>query len=260
MRLPLVSAVVASVALVQVGASPIKLDLQGGSSFRFGHALGGPIEERSTLHVTTFVATPNGGAFTRVKTHCKGMKARLQQKTIELSNAFRQALGLPTIRLPAAPPTDGFVRILPIGPPSFIGNINPPVSMIPSSEYPDIPSSTHNPEYHILPSSRHSSPRHRRLGCRKTSFLKRIHVALTALGPWEGRAVAFVLGCGFGVLLRMVWVLAVVSYRTIKGPNDSDNEYSEIVFVEEVEEESPAPAYTDEKVEVEPVPVVQVKN
>ncbi|KAJ7812377.1 hypothetical protein B0H14DRAFT_2605797 [Mycena olivaceomarginata] len=35
------------------------------------------------------------------------------------------------------------------------------------------------------------------------SFLMRVHYALMSLGPWEGRAVAFVLGCGLGVLLRM---------------------------------------------------------
>lgn len=38
------------------------------------------------------------------------------------------------------------------------------------------------------------------------------------LGRWEGRAVAFVIGCGIGVLLRMFWVLAVVSFRTVRGP------------------------------------------
>jgi hypothetical protein len=39
-----------------------------------------------------------------------------------------------------------------------------------------------------------------------------------ALGPWEGRAVAFVLGCGLGVLLRMIWIMGVIAYRAFRGP------------------------------------------
>ncbi|KAF8068603.1 hypothetical protein FPV67DRAFT_1668681 [Lyophyllum atratum] len=58
---------------------------------------------------------------------------------------------------------------------------------------------------------------------RNSSTLQRVHVALMVLGPWEGRAVAFVLGCGIGVLLRMFWVLAIVSYRLIKGPKEDEN-------------------------------------
>jgi len=56
----------------------------------------------------------------------------------------------------------------------------------------------------------------------KDSFLRRLHFSLMALGPWEGRAVAFVLGCGLGVLLRMFWVLTVVAYRTIKGSRQEE--------------------------------------
>jgi hypothetical protein len=54
--------------------------------------------------------------------------------------------------------------------------------------------------------------------------MKRIHLALMTLGPWEGRAVAFVLGCGLGVLLRMLWVLSVVTFRTIKGDRREQEE------------------------------------
>lgn len=51
----------------------------------------------------------------------------------------------------------------------------------------------------------------------------RLHHALMSLGPWEGRAVAFVLGCGIGVLIRMMWVLAVVAYRAVKGTNEDES-------------------------------------
>ncbi|GBE78802.1 hypothetical protein SCP_0116950 [Sparassis crispa] len=37
-------------------------------------------------------------------------------------------------------------------------------------------------------------------GHRHRSFLRGVHFALMALGPWEGRAVAFVLGCEIGAL------------------------------------------------------------
>ncbi|KAH8806887.1 hypothetical protein DL96DRAFT_1473897 [Flagelloscypha sp. PMI_526] len=56
------------------------------------------------------------------------------------------------------------------------------------------------------------------------SFAQRIQSALMALGPWEGRAVAFVLGCGIGVLLRMVFVMVILSYRAIKGSSRKEEE------------------------------------
>ncbi|KAH9949080.1 hypothetical protein B0H21DRAFT_168925 [Amylocystis lapponica] len=85
-------------------------------------------------------------------------------------------------------------------------------------------------------------------------FLRRIYFALHHLGPWEGRAVAFVFGCGIGVLLRMMWVLAVVMVRAVKTRTSSapvalDEDAEEIVF------EAP-PQYVDEKVAVTDVKTV----
>jgi hypothetical protein len=110
-------------------------------------------------------------------------------------------------------------------------------------------------------------------------FLERLHEALLRLGPWEARAVSFVLGasplsissdpgkigidrihagCGIGVLLRMAWVFVVLLGRGLCGgsetPAGGDFEYT--LFVAEVAAEEPpkytapvaAPAYTDEKV------------
>ncbi|EJF65612.1 hypothetical protein DICSQDRAFT_133207 [Dichomitus squalens LYAD-421 SS1] len=74
------------------------------------------------------------------------------------------------------------------------------------------------------------------------SFLRRVHHALMALGPWEGRAVAFVLGCGIGVLLRMVWVMVLVTARAFRGSRDEETEY-EVVF-DEAEMLVPPPQYT----------------
>jgi hypothetical protein len=73
------------------------------------------------------------------------------------------------------------------------------------------------------------------------------------LGRWEGRAVAFVLGCGIGVLLRMVFVLAVVMYRTVKGQRGEErHDYSQITIIEEiVNNPNPSPEYyPDEKVPI----------
>jgi len=84
------------------------------------------------------------------------------------------------------------------------------------------------------------------------SMLRRVRLAL---GPWEGRAVAFVLGCGIGVLLRMVWVLAVISYRMIRGQREEE-EYHEVIFIEDAEELIlPPPQYTDDKVQAQVLPV-----
>ncbi|KAJ6483916.1 hypothetical protein C8R45DRAFT_757782, partial [Mycena sanguinolenta] len=61
------------------------------------------------------------------------------------------------------------------------------------------------------------------------SFLMRVHFALMSLGAWEGCAVAFVLGCGIGVLLRMFWVLAVLAFRAVRGPSSSGAEYAVVL-------------------------------
>ncbi|KAF8904877.1 hypothetical protein CPB85DRAFT_1437622 [Mucidula mucida] len=40
-----------------------------------------------------------------------------------------------------------------------------------------------------------------------------LHHALIFLGPWEGRAVAFVFGCGIGVILRFFFLIGLLSYH-----------------------------------------------
>jgi hypothetical protein len=79
--------------------------------------------------------------------------------------------------------------------------------------------------------------------------LYRLNFALLSLGKWEGRAVAFVLGCGLGVLLRMFWVLSVITFRTIRGPRREEVEYT--IIHEYIPETAVSPpSYPiDEKVE-----------
>ncbi|KAF7292654.1 F-box domain-containing protein [Mycena indigotica] len=87
------------------------------------------------------------------------------------------------------------------------------------------------------------------------SFLGRVHVALMSLGPWEGRAVAFVLGCGIGVLLRMFFVLSVLAVRAFRARAAPEAEYYTVLEIEDVDAEEifvAPPMYTT------PVPVAVV--
>lgn len=57
------------------------------------------------------------------------------------------------------------------------------------------------------------------------AFYDRLMGAIMSLGPWEGRAVAFVIGAGIGVLIRMFWVLGVVMFR---GMSKKEDEYEAV--------------------------------
>lgn len=101
-----------------------------------------------------------------------------------LSNKFRAAFGLPLIEpvelqpvaaTPMPPVRNGEVRILPMS--STLRNTEP---VTPIFRY----------EGHHHDHDRMMREHHQRRG----SFLHRVHRALMTLGPWEGRAVAFVLG------------------------------------------------------------------
>jgi len=171
---------------------------------------------------------------------------RFRQKAVEISNLFREALGLPLIKSDSHHDDDGSVRILPfIGTPNLFapvhvkdadGNIK-----VVNIEGP--PHEGHHGYHHA-----HGRHHHYHLG--KGSFISRIHYSIMNLGRWEGRAVAFVLGCGIGVLLRMIFVLGVVMYRAVKGRRGEDqHEYSEITIIEEFVDHpnNSPPSYLDEK-------------
>ncbi|THH10669.1 hypothetical protein EW145_g1162 [Phellinidium pouzarii] len=81
---------------------------------------------------------------------------------------------------------------------------------------------------------------------RPTTFTGRLQKALMALGPWEGRIVAFVIGCGIGSLLRMFYVLLVLACRSFVSRRDEEAEVD--VLFAEIEDVTPPPKYTDEKV------------
>lgn len=174
---------------------------------------------------------------------------RFRQKGAEISNAFRNALGWPTTshKLSNLPGNPGGIRILPMNPEE--------VQFL----TPDEP---HDNEFWKAKNVAllrggpppHHKPHHRLHRGGDRPFLARLHFSLMNLGIWEGRVVAFVLGCGLGVLLRMFWVLAIVVYRIVKrrSPEEDEAEYTHIVMFEDVDPIPAPPAYlVDEKVPVE---------
>jgi len=193
--------------------------------------------------------TPKSGGpapMGRMRRPCGGAN-RLNQKAVELSNFFRQALGLPLIAGGHPGHRDGDVRILPfVGTPSTFAPAHAEMEGgVKVYNFSNIP----HPRPHHAP---HGHGHHRLGG---GSFVNRIHYSLMNLGRWEGRAVAFVLGCGIGVLLRMIFVLGVVMYRAVKGQRGDEHEYSQITIIEEIVDtpKSAPPTYTytvDEKVAI----------
>ncbi|KAG1723455.1 hypothetical protein EDB19DRAFT_1615625, partial [Suillus lakei] len=80
------------------------------------------------------------------------------------------------------------------------------------------------------------------------SFLRHVHCTIMALSLWEGHPVAFILGCGMGVLLHMFWVMSVLAYHTIRAERPEVS-HGYIMFKHDVENNFvPPPEYTDKKV------------
>jgi hypothetical protein len=245
-----------SPAFEQVGASPLRVIMveshqeisNGVVNLRMGHAAAHVVPNGQSQTIENLWIpsrfTKTQIVDTKVVTMKKHGCAR-GRKAVELSNAFRKMLGLPLIETDSAAfaaAHGGLVQVRPITP----AEASDRVEMVKHSWRP-------SPE----------------------PFLARVHQALLTLGPWEGRAVAFVLGkhrgsgvfwdfsnasliprsgCGIGVLLRMVWVMIIVTARMIKGSRASAEDEVEYTLVFEqalpVDAEEiavPPPKYTDEK-------------
>jgi len=133
--------------------------------------------------------------------------SKFSDKALEFTNSFRKWIGLPIMEKDnkaGAGAHEGVVQVLPFMPLKTFGH---------DGEVVDHPPH-HHPHRH---GKHHNKP-----------FWIRVHKALMSLGPWEGRAVAFVLGCGIGVLLRMMFVMLLISYRVIRGVEQSETEYIEV--------------------------------
>lgn len=270
MKLNSLLALAFGAALASVEAAPLRLIVvtnAGGSQvqglsqkIRLGHAAsnpangfpGGPV-------MTTITEThPVGGS----KRPCLMRKVAL--KAAKITNSFRKALGLPLLETPNHPEhhkdhnnSEPTYSILPFlgTPPTFVevknqgkGGITTftqggdPVRIV----RPDGAEIIHNPDGSVVAKypdgsvtllrPPHPHPSHRRhRPCHKPPFFVRLNHALMSIGKWEGRAMAFVLGCGLGVLLRMIWVLSVVGFRAIKG-NNKDEEVEYTIIHEYIDE------------------------
>ncbi|KAG7098101.1 hypothetical protein E1B28_000075 [Marasmius oreades] len=165
---------------------------------RFGHAVGRSQNQNEGVRVISIsTTTTNTGGIP-----CAGARSRFRQKSLELSNAFRQALGMPLIEVNKA------FELKPI-----------------PQSHPYIERQPDRGGWRVVgghPHPHHHSG-HVRVHGHRGPFMMRLHYALMSLGAWEGRAVAFVLGCGIGVLIRMIWVLAVVAYRAVKGNSEEED-------------------------------------
>ncbi|KAH9484756.1 hypothetical protein JR316_0001656 [Psilocybe cubensis] len=241
MRFSTLAAFVAAAGVAQVAAVPIRVVIISKTTeanLDAPHAFPHPVP--IPPNVATMVARPG------MRHGCGGGRmGRFRQKGIEISNAFRQALGMPLIEMSTPP---HHPQIKPGDSPTSVGMLQVlPNPILGSSEVP-APHRYHHPHHHV----------HGQMRIHGSSFSDRLVHSLMNLGRWEGRAVAFVLGCGIGVLLRMFWVLAVVLYRSVKGSNDDEHEYSHITVIEEFDEDaimrSAPPTYTypvDEKIAIE---------
>ncbi|KAF9650588.1 hypothetical protein BDM02DRAFT_3259616 [Thelephora ganbajun] len=161
----------------------------------------------------------------------------MSKTAMDISNRFRKLFGFEPIKTHTAVehhPVHNHASPVPVD--SITFSPAPPVhddGEVHIMPFPPVPV-----EYlenaSALPVHHHSHHRHHRL--RDASFVKRLSHALMMLGSWEGKAVAFVLGCGIGVVLRMIYVLVVVTYRMFRGPaqpgeDDVDEEETEVLLV-----------------------------
>lgn len=284
MRLSILPILLAGAGIVsQVSAEPLRLLAESPSNananIRFGHALANAnvngnddSDNVARLVRPSLVMTTS----TEVKGKHHFCGASLKAKALRMSNAFRHALGLPLIEMgdhdtfkgeiASNPgPVSGELHILPIAVQASssekensgdVKELLPDGSVLRVYHHHEAESHHHHHEagsHH----HNHHDMKHKKAG----SFLRRVHRAIMALGLWEGRAVAFVLGCGIGVLLRMFWVMSVLAYRTVRGERLEEVSHGYIMFEHDAENNFvPPPEYTDEKVKIAEVEAQEIET
>ncbi|KAJ7162332.1 hypothetical protein C8R46DRAFT_1194027 [Mycena filopes] len=248
MKLNILPLAVACTGLV-ASASPMRVILVSSST---GTVNTGPVAQMERP------AAPVWHAVQPAAAHPPCAGSRIRQKVTSFSQAFKIAFGFKSTT------NTEHAHLVEIKPYPFIG------TPVPHIEAPHIKGikgieklrimQAPVPHHAHVHGEGHPRFRHHQHAKEEHSFLMRVHFALMSLGPWEGRAVAFVLGCGIGVLLRMFWVMAVLSYRMIKGPRPGSEDEDEYTFIDSLDAEEifvAPPTYTypvDEK--SEPIAVV----
>lgn len=119
------------------------------------------------------------------KSPARTLKRNMRAKAITMANWVREKVGLPLIQMPEVGRIHGVVK------PGFVTILES--SHQPHQE-PDIHVSSVQGGHHVQHEGKWTPHAHHRHGWRATSFSGRLNKALMTLGPWEGRAVAFVLG------------------------------------------------------------------
>ncbi|KAJ7227869.1 hypothetical protein B0H12DRAFT_235302 [Mycena haematopus] len=199
-------------------------------------------------HIQGPALTPKPAPAMPAHASCGG--ARLRQKVTSLADSLKIALGFHPSALKSGQEQQLKAAVMPYSPSAVKGQVQPHAERIDWVKTADHP-------------QEHRRPGHGRFRYHgeQPSFLMRVHFALMSLGAWEGRAVAFVLGCGIGVLLRMFWVMSILTFRILTGPSprhsDEHDEYT-VIDIEDSDCDAEEifvapPTYTypvDEKVEV----------
>jgi len=193
------------------------------SAPRLGHTAAAPVPS-----VQTWTGTEPSSSIHKTASGCGGIRAKMER----IGSKWRQFFGMPqilygTTKSRTAIPV-GEYRILPVVEPSMAHRQGDVVMTM------DVPVGVGVAVRHSL----HYAGRYRH-----DSFLARLHRALNQLGPWEGRAMAFVIGCGLGVLLRMFFVLAVVLIRSHR----STSSESSAGPIRLSSDDAAPPQYLDEK-------------
>jgi len=242
--------------IVLSNAAVQKADAQSDpfAHMRMGHAV--PPMQLNNPNLAQMLERPSVAPAAHRRPGCGGL---LRQKTVEIANKFRQAVGLPLIGGGGERVLHGgMIQILPAagGPGTWVhvkgeqhqegpGPVRgwwghtqggdrveivrpeaPEHKRPGHGEGPPRAKPCGGKKFGPPGHGPHGGPhRHGRLHHHEPSFFSRLQFAIMSLGPIEGGIVAFVIGAGMGVLLRMLFVLGVVARRGFCG---SSKEYAAV--------------------------------
>lgn len=202
----------------------------GVERFRLGHAAGlanPPSFEQDFGRMMIVPPQPK-------KHGCGGGAAARNAKLMEIQNKFRGMLGLPLIE-----------------PSNAVVHLKRPLPTEEPNDFHILPFGSKTPPFEPKRIIVHVNDPHRyEAVAMNKDFATRLQRSLSMLGPWEGRAVAFVLGCGLGVLIRMIWVFALLFIRSFRNSRREDDSIyvHDVIFVSS-EEDAQSVNYPTEKVD-----------